>query len=347
MIICVKSQHILKIAFATEVKMNLNKLTDEIISGKRLNRNDDLSFFFDCDLNELCLNANRIRSELCGNKINLCTIINAKSGKCSENCKFCAQSGHHGTEINEYNFLDENEIINDCKRNANKGVHRYSLVTAGRSLNSDDFEKAVLVYKKLYQQCDISLCASHGLLSEEQFKRLKECGVKTYHANIETSRRNFPEICTTHTYDDKLKCIKRAQNAGLKVCSGGIIGMGETWEDRLDMALSLSELNVHSIPLNALVPIKGTPFEACPQITQEDILRTIAIFRFINPTAYIRFAAGRSILNDSGKQAFLSGANAAITGDMLTTSGNSIKEDIEMLEGMGFDLSSEKEKVLI
>lgn len=319
--------------------MNLNKLADEIISGKRLNRNDDLSFFFDCDLNELCLNANRIRLELCGNKVNLCTIINAKSGKCSENCKFCAQSGHHGTKINEYNFLDENEIINDCKSNANKGVHRYSLVTAGRSLNSDDFEKAVVVYKKLYQQCDISLCASHGLLSEEQFKRLKECGVKTYHANIETSRRNFPEICTTHTYDDKIKCIKRAQNAGLKVCSGGIIGMGETWEDRIDMAVSLSEIEISSIPLNALRPIPGTPLGELPPLTEDEIVRTVAMFRYLNPTAYIRMAAGRAYFEDGGKRLFVSGANAAITGNMLTTIGNNIREDMQMFTELGYDVT--------
>lgn len=168
--------------------------------------------------------------------------------------------------------------------------------------------------------------------------RLRESGVKMYHSNIETSRRNFPNICTTHTFKDKIKCIKAAQKAGPDVCSGGILGMGETWEDRVDMALTLSELNVKSIPLNALTPIKGTPLENLPVLSEEDILRIVAIFRFINPTAYVRLAAGRLLMKENGKEAFLSGANATITGDMLTTSGNNTAQDKEMLTKNGFDI---------
>ena len=182
----------------------------------------------------------------------------------------------------------------------------------------------------------MELCASHGLLTQEQFNRLHSAGVRRYHANIETSRRNFPNICTTHTYDDKLECIRRAQKAGFEVCSGGIIGMGENWEDRIDMAVSLSELGVKSIPINALMPIKGTPLENTRRITAEDILRTVAIFRYIVPEADIRLAAGRNLMENCGAKAFLSGADATITGDMLTTSGNRIKGDVEMLHSMGF-----------
>ena len=159
-----------------------------------------------------------------------------------------------------------------------------------------------------------------------------------YHANIETSRRNFPNICTTHTFEDKLEVIRRAQAAGLSVCSGGIIGMGETWEDRIDMAITLSELGIKSIPLNILRPIPGTPLEHQAALSEDEILRTIAIFRYINPTAMVRLAAGRNSMKHSGEQAFRSGANAAITGDMLTTSGNRISEDQEMLAAMGFTL---------
>lgn len=322
--------------------MDMIKLADEIIGGKRLSREDDLTFFFDfdnCNLQNLCEGADKIRKELCGNHVDLCTIINGRSGRCGENCKFCAQSAHNCTGIEEYDFLDEDKIVEDCQKHVRQGVHRYSIVTAGRNLSGEAFDKAISAYKRMDKECDIELCASHGLLTQEQFNKLHESGVKMYHSNIETSERNFPNICTTHTYEDKIRNIKYAQNAGFSVCSGGIIGMGETWEDRLDMAISLSELKVASIPINALMPIKGTPFENLERISSDDILRTVAMFRYINPTAYIRLAAGRNLMPECGKTAFVSGANATITGDMLTTSGNNIEQDKKMLDTMGFDIS--------
>ena len=319
---------------------NIPAIADEIIAGRRLSREDDLTFLTEAETDELCRNADRIRKALCGDHVDLCSIVNGRSGRCPENCKFCAQSAHNHTGIDEYPFLDEDSIVNECRHNADKGVHRFSIVTAGRTLSDEDFEKAVSAYSRMSRECSIKLCASHGLLTEEQFTRLRESGVTTYHCNIETSRRNFPNICTTHTFDDKIACIKRAQKCGLNVCSGGIIGMGETWEDRLDMALTLAELGIGSIPINALRPVKGTPLESETPLTEEDILRTAAIFRFIDPTAYIRLAAGRIIMRDSGSAAFLSGANATITGDMLTTSGNDIEGDIKMLKGLGLDVSA-------
>lgn len=319
--------------------MNVTALADEIINGRRLRRGEELSFFFSADLDELCSGADRIRAVLCGNHVDLCSIINGKSGRCSENCKFCAQSARHCTGINEYSFLDEEQILAGCRHNAEKGVHRFSIVTAGKVLDGDDFEKALSAYRRMNDECDIGLCASHGLLSEEQFQRLWDSGVRMYHSNIETSRRNFPNICTTHTYDDKIACIRRAQKVGFRICSGGIIGMGESWEDRLDMAVSLSELKVDSIPINALMPIKGTPLEEEKQLSAQDILRTVAMFRYINPTAEIRLAAGRNLMEHSGEAAFRSGANATITGDMLTTSGSDIQSDMKMLSDMGFDIS--------
>ena len=317
--------------------MNFAALSQEIIDGRRLTRKDDLEAFISADLQELCQSADRIREKLCGNHVDLCTIINGKSGKCSENCKFCAQSGHHCTGIEEYPFLDADTIVADCQRNASQGVHRYSIVTAGKSLSGRDFETALSAYRKMNGFCDIELCASHGLLTKEQFQRLWDSGVRMYHENIETSRRFFPHICTTHTYEDKIHCIQTAQEIGYRICSGGIIGMGETWEDRLDMAISLAELKVDSIPINALMPIPGTPFADLPRLTEEEILRTIAIFRFVNPDADVRLAAGRSLMRESGKKAFHSGANATITGDLLTTSGSNILKDFEMLNELGFD----------
>lgn len=313
-------------------------LADEIIRGRRLNRQDDLTFFFTADLTELGQGADRIRKALCGNHVDLCGIINGKSGRCSEDCKFCAQSAHHHTGITEYDVLDEERILKECRHYEVKGVHRFSIVTAGRTLSDADFEKVLLAYRRMKQECDMALCASHGLLTEEQFHKLRDSGVTMYHSNIETSRNYFPKICSSHTFDDKIACIKRAKNCGLTVCSGGIIGMGETWEDRLDMAMTLAELEISSIPINALTPVQGTPLEEVSSLPEQDILRTVAMFRYINPTAYIRLAAGRNLMEGSGKAAFLAGANATITGDMLTTSGNDIRGDIEMLSEMGLDI---------
>ena len=317
--------------------MDINKLTDEIIKGRRLTRADKPEFLLDADLDELTAAADRLRKHFCGNSANLCSIINGRSGRCPENCKFCAQSAHNCTGVEEYGFLDTDKILAECRHNEERGVHRFSIVTAGRTVSGADFEKALDAYRTLSRECKIDLCASHGLLTEEQMRQLKAAGVSRYHANIETSRRNFPNICTTHTFEDKLECIRRAKAAGLEVCSGGIIGMGESREDRLDMALELSEIGVRSVPINALIPVKGTPLQDLERITEADILRTVAIFRFILPEADIRLAAGRDLMANCGERAFRSGANSAITGDMLTTSGNSIADDIEMLHSIGLD----------
>ncbi len=321
--------------------MELNKLADEIIEGRRLGREDDLSFFLSCDLDELCEGADKIRQYFSGNKVDLCTIINGKSGRCGEDCKYCAQSAHHHTSCEEYEFLDEDVIVNAALEHEREGVDRFSIVTSGRCLNGEDFEKALSAYKRMKKECRISLCASHGLLTAEQFRRLREAGVESYHANLETSRRYFPYICTTHTYDQKIETIKLAQQAGFCVCSGGIIGMGETWQDRIDMALTLAELGIESIPVNALMPIKGTAFQDIPQLSRNDILRTIAVFRYINPTANIRLAAGRALLYNNGEDAFCSGASATITGNMLTTSGSTTASDKAMLTRLG-RISDEK-----
>ena len=318
--------------------MDVLKLADDVIGGKRICRSDDTDFFISADIESLCKGADRIRKRFCGDHVDLCSIINGKSGKCSENCRFCAQSAHNCTGVSEYQFLDKETILKECLHNEKRGVHRFSIVTAGRTLNDEDFEKAVDAYSTLSENTHMMLCGSHGLLTDEQFRRLRLAGVNRYHCNIETSRRNFPNICTTHTYDDKIACIERAKKAGFEVCSGGIIGMGETWEDRIDMAISLAELGVDSIPINALMPIKGTPLEDFERLTEEDILRTVAIFRYIVPAADIRLAAGRDLMDACGKKAFLSGANSTITGDMLTTSGNDISADVSMLKEMGFDI---------
>lgn len=207
-----------------------------------------------------------------------------------------------------------------------------------RSLKGEDLERALSAYRRLRRETGVELCASHGLQTQEEFERMKAAGVDRIHANLETSRRYFPHICTTHTYQDKVDNIRRAQAAGLDVCSGGILGMGETWEDRIDMALDLAALGIGSIPLNILRPIPGTPFGDLEPITNEEVLRAVAIFRYLNPTAWIRMAAGRGQFSGGGAELFRSGANAAITGDMLTTTGTSMAGDAAMFRALGYQL---------
>lgn len=224
--------------------------------------------------------------------------------------------------------------------NESEGVDRFSIVTAGKALTGKEFDKAIHAYERMRRECKIDLCASMGFLSAEQLHRLHEAGVSSYHHNIETSRRNFPNICTTHTYDMKIETLKKVKAEGMWACSGGIIGMGETWEDRLDMAVSLAEVGVDSIPINALMPIPGTPLEHLERLTEPEILRTIAMFRYLNPKADVRLGAGRALLTNDGETAFRAGANATITGNMLTTAAcATIRSDRSMLESMGRDVT--------
>ena len=314
---------------------SLEKIIERIKNGERLKRGENLSFLIEMPLEELKEGAGEIQKYYCGNKVDLCTIINGRSGKCSEDCKYCAQASCHKTGVEEYKFMEPEKILENGLENEKAGVNRFSIVTSGRALEGKEFEKALETYRLLKKNLKIEICASHGILSREQLRKLKEAGVKNYHHNIETSKRYFPKICTSHSYEDRIKTIKLAQEEGLNVCSGGIIGLGEEWEDRLEMAQELENLKIKSIPINVLIPIKGTALENQKMLREEEIYRTIAIFRFINPEANIRLAAGRRLLPEKGARAFKYGASASITGDMLTTSGTTIKEDLLILKKLG------------
>lgn len=317
------------------MKMDLLNLAEEIIKGRRLGRGDDLSFFEKCDLEELRAGADRIRKHFMGDHIDLCSIINAKSGRCGENCKFCAQSVFNKTGCQEYDFLEPEKIFAQAKALAEEGVHRFSIVTSGKALAGADFEKALEAFRMINQNLKIKTCASMGFITKEQLVALKQAGVSGIHHNIETSRRNFPNICTSHTFEMKLETLKNVKALGLRICSGGIIGMGETFADRLDMALTLSEAGADSIPVNVLMPVPGTPFENLKPLSQEEILRTIAMFRYLNPCADVRLAAGRKLMPGMGEIVFESGASATITGNMLTTTGATIAQDKEMFSRLG------------
>lgn len=316
--------------------MTVESLKNEVLDGKKITKEEAL-FIAGEDLEEICSAADEIREKFCSNGFDLCTIINGKSGRCSENCKYCAQAGCYKTKIESYPLLDTDTIVKDAKHNAEQGVLRYSIVTSGRSLNDEEVDRACESIRAIRKETDIAVCVSFGLLNEEQFRKLKEAGVSRIHNNLETSRRYFPNVCSTHTYDEKIETIKAAQRAGLKVCSGGIMGIGETMEDRIDMVLEQRELGVKSIPVNMLNPIKGTPYENNPILSQDEMRRIVAVFRFIVPDASIRLAGGRGLMEDKGVSLFKSGANAAISGDMLTTSGITVKKDMDILDELGYE----------
>jgi len=282
--------------------------------------------------------ANEIRYEFMHDKFDLCSIINAKSGKCSENCKWCAQSSHYKTAINTYEIVEKDIALKLAKQNADYGVNKYSFVTSGRAISDKNIDLLCGYIEEIYNKVDINICASMGLLDKVQLEKLKEAGVVRYHCNIETSPSYFSDLCTSHTLEDKIKTIKAAQEVGMEVCSGGIIGMGETIQQRIEMAFLLRDLNIKSIPINILNPIPGTPLENRERLSDDEILTTIAIFRFINPDAWIRFAGGRNLINNIQDKAMRSGVNAAITGDLLTTTGATVKEDIERIKSLGFKI---------
>lgn len=316
--------------------MKVKELKEKVLNGKLIGKEEALFLAKEAPLKELTEAANEIRKHFCEDKFDICTIINGKSGKCSENCKFCAQSSFYDTHIKEYSLLNSKAIVKEAKYNDKRGVLRFSIVTSGRKLSDKEIDSICESIKEINKNTSVSVCGSFGLLSEEQYKKLKEAGLTRVHNNLETSRKNFKNICTTHTFDEKVQAIKNAKNAGLNICSGGIMGLGETMEDRIDMALELRELGVVSIPVNILNPIKGTPFENNKLLTNDEICRIVAVYRFLIPNGAIRLAGGRGLLQDKGESCFLSGANAAISGDMLTTSGITIKEDMNLLNKIGY-----------
>lgn len=322
--------------------MNVTTCTDKVLNGGAITREEAL-YLYEQPLEELCAGADRIRRQFCGSRFDLCTIINGKSGCCSENCKFCAQSAHNHTGAAQYPLLPAEEIVEQARINHQQGVLRFSIVTSGKALSDGEVDRMCEVVRRLKDEVGISVCVSFGLLDETQFRKLKEAGVDRVHNNLEASRRYFPQVCTTHNFEDKVRAIRAAQAAGLSVCSGGIMGLGETPEDRIDMAISLRELGIRSVPVNLLNPIPGTPLEGNRRLSQEEMQRIVAVYRFLLPNAFIRLAGGRGLLPDKGRGCFLSGANAAISGDMLTTAGITTGTDLALLDELGYEAVLEDE----
>lgn len=316
----------------------VNDLKDKILAGNLISREEAISLC-EAPLEELCEAANEIRDKISGNGFDICTIINGKCGKCSEDCKYCAQSAHYHTSLQEsYPLLDTEKLLEGAKYNAQRGVIRYSIVTSGRRLSKEEVNKLCESIKKIKEEVGIEVCISLGLLDEEDFIKLHNAGASRVHCNLESSARFFKEVCTTHTYEEKIETLKAAKRAGMSICSGGIMGLGESFEDRIDMVLTARELGVKSIPVNFLNPILGTPYANNIPLSREDARRCVAIFRFIIPDGSIRLAGGRGLLGDKGESCFTSGANATISGDMLTTAGITIEKDMNLIEKLGYEV---------
>lgn len=307
--------------------MQLKDLADKIIDGYEITKEEALELY-DAPLEELKESASKITSHFFKEAIELCCISNGKCGKCSENCKFCSQSRYYNTEIQQSVLKSVDEFFKEAQANDRRGVHRFSIVTAGVRLSKAELKTIAQAYKKITSELKISCCGSLGLLDYDDFVMLKEAGLKRYHNNLETSPNFFKEICTTHTMKQKEDTIALAKKAGLEICSGCILGMGESVEDRVDIALELRKLQVDSTPINILNPIKGTPLENRPTVHPDEVRRTIALFRHVLPKTVLRLAGGRLIIQKYFTDLYKYGINAEITGDMLTTAGLTVADDI-------------------
>lgn len=316
----------------------LETITSRTIEGTPITRNEVLTLARTADFDALLAGADNIRKTAAGNRFILCSVMNIRSGNCSEDCRYCAQSAHYETGAPVHPLSDEDEILDRAKRLEDAGVHRFSLVTSGRALKGRDLDRTCRTFSRLSAATNLHLCGSLGIIDEKSAIMLREAGCSTIHHNLETSRRFFPSVCTTHTFEDRVRTIKIVRSAGMNVCSGGIIGLGETMEDRIDMALDLRDLGIRSVPVNVLVPIPGTPLENAERLEPGEILRTMAIFRFILPEASILYAGGRCSIGDLQPLGIRGGVNAAITGDMLTTTGSTIDRDLAMLASTEFTI---------
>jgi len=284
--------------------------------------------------------AGKIREKFKKNSVFTCSIINAKSGFCSEDCAFCAQSAYHKTGVKTYPLLSEGEMVDQAVRMQEAGATRYSMVTSGFMLNGKEIETITNAAFSIKKKTDLSICASLGGLTEPMARQLRDSGISSYHHNLETARSYFHNICTTHDYEEDIGTIKIAQKAGFRVCSGGILGMGESWEQRVELAFTLRELEVDSIPLNFLNPIKGTRMEDNPLLPPMEALKVIALFRMINPEKDITICGGRErTLKDFQSWIFMAGANGLMVGDYLTTEGRNTAMDMEMIKDMGLYIS--------
>lgn len=315
----------------------VQKLKQKVMDGKEITKEEAMTLA-EADLDELCQAADEIRKHFCGNVFDICSCINVKGGKCSEDCKFCPQSCFNDkVEVKPHTLIGSDQMLEEAAYMAQKGVVRCDLVSSGRRLPKDDVRKIVQDIERIRKETGIAVCCSFGLLDQEDCEMLRKAGITRLHNNLESSRTFFTGVCSSHSTDDKMATLRAARATGLTLCSGCLINLGESMEDRIELALMERELGVKSIPVNVLNPIKDSPFEDRKPMTNEEFCRIVAVFRFLLPDASIRLAAGRIYLADHGKRALSSGANAAITGDFLMTGGMSIDSDMAMAKELGYE----------
>lgn len=321
---------------------NHAELAQKIISGYVISREEARTLITrtaEQDVRALAEAANTIRKTFAHNTIDFCALINAKSGACSEDCAFCAQSGHHASDIVTHGFIDIDTIVAKARAAEKYGAQRFCIVTSGGALTDEDFDKVITAYREIKKQTQLKIDGSLGFLTEKRVHALKTVGLSRFNHNLETSRRYYEKICTTHSYDDRLRTIRLLKQHGIEVCCGGIIGMGETLDDRIDLAFTLKEEGVSCIPINILNPRKNTPLEHAARISSLEAVASIAVFRLINPATTIKIAGGRE--EGLGKHQQLSleaGGNGFIIGGYLTTIGNKPEDDIQIARNAGYEI---------
>jgi biotin synthase len=327
----------------TTLRDTIHQTACKIIEGIAVDRTaaSALASASSSDLLELFAAANRIREHLRGRTVDICSIVNAKSGACSEDCRYCAQSSHYTTDAPVYPLINVDRMAEAAQGARENGARRFCIVTSGRGI--DDASDLRNIAKGIEQVRAIGLspCATLGTLGRAQLQYLKDAGLDRYHHNIETSREYFPHVCTTHTFDERIELLRHTRDLGLTSCSGGIFGMGETMQDRISMAFTLRELDVDSVPVNFLMPVPGTPLAGVAPITPTEALHAIALFRFILPEKEIRVCGGRgSALGDMHPLIFLSGADGFMIGNYLTRTGLDPKDDLAMLNDLGLSAAA-------
>jgi biotin synthase len=325
------------------IRDTIHSSVDKILAGGAVDRATVLvlSSARNADLIDLFSAANRVREHFRGNAIDICSIVNAKSGACSEDCRYCAQSSHYATDAPIYPLIDVDRMASAARGAKDNGAKRFCIVTSGRGIDDAEDLRNIAKGVESVRDAGLSPCATLGTLSRSQLQYLKDAGLDRYHHNIETSREYFQKVCSTHTFDERIEQLGNARALGLSACSGGILGMGETMQDRISMAFTLRELDVDSIPVNFLMPVPGTPLANLTPIMPLDALHAIALFRLILPRKEIRVCGGRgSALGVLHPLIFLAGADGFMIGNYLTRTGLDPRDDLRMIADMGLSLLS-------
>ncbi|MGP0566014.1 biotin synthase BioB [Nitrospina sp. 32_T5] len=317
----------------------IDTLIDNVLSGKGITRKDalELESLNREELDYLFEGTNRIRDHFKGNAVKICSIVNAKSGRCPEDCGFCAQSSKFETESPEYGLMDVDQIVANAKKAEAFGSNEFSIVVSGTAM-TDPKEMATLkeALRRIKAETRLETCCSLGLMSKENLQELKDAGLDRVHHNLETARSHFENIVSTHTYEDEVSAVRNAQEVGLPVCVGGIFGMGETFAQRVELAFDIEALKTQSFPINFLKPLEGTAMEGMEVLDEYDALRTIALLRLVMPEMDLFVCGGREeVFTDHQEKLFAAGANGILGGDYLTTKGQDPKRDMEMIERLG------------